>query len=104
MEMKDVFFVDRNWRKQMKMKDIFFVEVTDTFGGEANYCWVKRFKVHANTERGAMRKVAKQMGYGGGVKKDWDTGDLSRWNWRSACMCAFVQGYENWYSDSVESI
>lgn len=77
----------------MKMKEIFFVEVTDTYGGEANYSWVHRFKVHANTERGAMRKVANKMGYVGGTRKDWDTGDMSRWDWRRAAVCAFVEGY-----------
>ena len=79
----------------MKMKNIFFVEVTDTFGGEANYTWVHRFKVHANTERGAMRKIERRLPYAGGVKKDWDTGDMQRWEWRTACVCAFVEGYDN---------
>ena len=79
----------------MKMNNIYFVEVTDTFGGEANYSWVKRFKVHANTERGAMRKVARNMGFGGGTSRDWDTGDIARWVWKRACVCAFVQGYED---------
>jgi len=76
----------------MQMREIFFVEVTDTYGGEANYSWVQRFKVHANTTRGAMRKVAKEMGYGG-VSKDWDTGDMERWNWNRATVCAFIEGY-----------
>ena len=77
----------------MKMSNIYFVEVTDTYGGEANYCWVRRFKVHANTERGAMRKVSNRLSYAGGVAKDYDTGDMSRWVWRKACVCAFVEGY-----------
>ena len=75
------------------MKEIFFVEVTDTFGGEANYTWVHRFKVHASTERGAMRKIERRLPYAGGVKKDWDTGDMERWVWRKACVCAFVEPY-----------
>ena len=79
----------------MKMNNIFFEEVTDTFSGEANYSWVHRFKVHANTERGAMRKVERRLPYAGGVRKDWDTGDMSRWSWRKACVCAFVQGYDD---------
>ena len=77
------------------MKEIFFVEVTDTYGGEANFSWVHRFKVHASTERGAMRKVERRLPYLGGVRKDWDRGDCQRWLWRKACVCAFVQGYEN---------
>jgi hypothetical protein len=78
------------------MKEIFFVEVTDTYSGESNYSWVKRFKVHASSERGAMRKVGRRLSYySGGIKKDWDTGNMSRWLWRNAAVCAFVQGYED---------
>jgi len=33
--------------------------------------------------------------YSGGIKKDWDTGNMSRWLWRNAAVCAFVQGYED---------
>jgi len=77
----------------MKMREIFFVEVTDTYGGEANFSWVRRFKVHANTKRGAMRKVANAMGYVGGTRKDWDSGDMERWNWNRAAVCAFIEGY-----------
>ena len=78
-----------------KMKSIFYVEVTDTFAGEANYCWVHRFKVHANTARGAMRKVERRLPYAGGVHKDFDTGDMQRWDWNTAAVCAFVEGYED---------
>lgn len=92
------------------MKEVFYIEVTDTYGGEANYCWVKRFKVSASTARGAMRKVANHMGYIGGVRKGWDWGDSQRWDWRRAAVCAFVEYYDlrEWYDDErkmfVESI
>jgi hypothetical protein len=90
----------------MKMKNIYFVEVTDTFGDEANYSWVQRFKVHANTERGAMRKVQRFMPYAGGVKKACSFGDMDRWNWNKACVCAFVEGYidQAEYVSRVQSI
>ena len=39
------------------------VYITDTFAGELNYCWVTKFKVKANTERGAVWKVARQTGF-----------------------------------------
>ena len=39
------------------MKHTYFIEMTDTFGGEANYCWFNRFLVSASTPRGAMRRV-----------------------------------------------
>ena len=38
--------------------ETFHIEVTDTFGGEANYCWVKRFKVTAKSELGAAWQFA----------------------------------------------
>jgi len=90
----------------MKTKNIYFVEVTDTFRGEANYSWCARFKVHANTMRGAMRKVEQRSPYAGGIYKDMDYGDMQRWHWREASVCAFIEDYvdqaEHVYS--VESI
>lgn len=44
------------------MKNRYFIEMTDTFGGEANYCWVNRFIVSASSHRGAMRKVCALTG------------------------------------------
>jgi hypothetical protein len=35
------------------------VEVTDTFGGEANYCWVKRFKLTLPLARAEGAKARK---------------------------------------------
>ena len=40
------------------------IEITDTFGGEANYSWIRRYEIAANTMRGAMQKLAKQYGAG----------------------------------------
>jgi hypothetical protein len=78
----------------MKMRSIFFVEVTDTYGGEANYSWVHRFKVHANTARGAIRKVRQSMSLPS-AKCDSNYGDMIRYNFRNTAICAFVSGYEN---------
>lgn len=33
------------------------VTYTDTFGGEANFCWAHRFEIQAKTMRGAVRKA-----------------------------------------------
>lgn len=40
------------------------IEVTDTFGGEANYCWVDRYTIEANSIRGAVNKLARIRGGG----------------------------------------
>ena len=66
-------------------KQQFLVEMTDTYGGEANYCWVNRFLVTASGERGAIGMVTRKTGYparsvGGG-----------RYNARGACVCYFVE-------------
>ena len=44
-------------------KQIFYFEMTDTFGGENNYSWIKRFAVSAKTLRGALIKLSKETGY-----------------------------------------
>ena len=44
------------------MKNHYYIEMTDTFGGEANYCWVNRFIVSASSHRGAMRRVCTRTG------------------------------------------
>lgn len=72
----------------------YFVEVTDTFGGEANYCWVNRYLVNAKSFRGAVRKVAKAEGYSGRVRLDYTTGDSARHNIRGACVCILSQWAE----------
>ncbi len=70
----------------------FNIEVTDTYGGEANYCWVRRFTIKAKSFRGAINALARQ--YGGQWRIDYNTGDIARYNQRGACVCAFVE-YSN---------
>ena len=80
--------------RSYKQSDFFFVEVTDTYGGEANYCWVKRFKVLARTTKGAVRKVREEMGLPP-AKLDGDYGDMSRYDFKQTAICAFVMPYED---------
>lgn len=82
------------------MKNHYFIEMTDTFGGEANYCWVNRFIVSASSPRGAMRKVANKTGFA--VRN----AGCDRWDAVGACVCYFVEwidaadirGYQETYS------
>ena len=67
------------------MKNQYFIEMTDTFGGEANYCWVNRFIVSASTPRGAMRRVCTRTG--DSVR---DVGG-DRWDSTRDCVCYFVE-------------
>ena len=75
------------------MKTTFFVEMTDTYGGSANYCWVRRYLVKATTMRGAIRIVAKHTGYSGRLKKVADYGDMTRHDAKGACICFFTSYY-----------
>jgi hypothetical protein len=43
----------------------FNLEVTDTFGGEANYCWVKRSQTKATSRRGILNAVKRLAGWDG---------------------------------------
>jgi hypothetical protein len=67
------------------MKHQFFVEMTDTYGGEANYSWVNRFLVTASSELGAIRKVTTRTGHRArGV-------GCGRYDVPGACICYFVE-------------
>lgn len=67
---------------------MYLVEMTDTYGGEANYAWVRRFSVKAKTHLGAMRKVAKETGYN--FHKAYGDPDMTRYDANKACICFFV--------------
>ena len=71
----------------------FAIEITDTFGGEANYSWVKRFSVEAKSILGAVQKVARDQG--GGWRVEYNNGDFARYNLKGACVCMFVEYAED---------
>lgn len=39
------------------------VEVTDTFGGDANYCWVRRYTIERMPEHIALSTAARQRNW-----------------------------------------
>lgn len=41
----------------------FYFEMTDTFGGELNYCWIRRFKISAKNLKGALIKLSRETGF-----------------------------------------
>lgn len=75
------------------MQSLFFVEVTDTYGEDANYSWVKRYKVHASSELGAIRKVSAETGLN--FRKEWDDGTTVRYDAKHCAVCAFLSPYED---------
>jgi len=84
-------------------KEFFFIEMTDTYGGEANYSWVMRFKVKAATMRGAIVKVSREAGLQGRLKKSYDLGDIVRHNVSGAAICLFTQ-FWNEYNAQYSNI
>ena len=74
-----------------KTTEIYFIELTDTYGGEANYSWVSRFKVHASSVVSAVRKVSIKTGLN--FRKQWDSGELIRYDSKSGATCLFVSEY-----------
>jgi hypothetical protein len=64
-------------------------EVTDTFGGEANYSWVERGTVKAATESGAIRAAKRAAGLCGRHRTT-DFGDCLRCDMVGRCVVLFV--------------
>lgn len=61
--------------------------MTDTFGGELNYCWLHRFTIDAKNERGALIKLARETGF------NFRNNGL-HYKARKACIAAYFLDYE----------
>jgi hypothetical protein len=71
----------------------FTAEYTDTFGGEANYSWVRRttFDVKTNTNRAILRKAKALMGLSGARGRTEDYGDMLKFTPYKSCTVMFVK-------------
>lgn len=70
----------------------FKVTFTDTFGGEANYCWVDEYVVQAQSLRQAVTKAKKQRYYSPVPRhRVSDFGDMLRIDMAGSCVCAFAE-------------
>ena len=67
---------------------LFYIEVTDTFGGEANYSWVTRHIIRASTERGAVNKFSKLS------SMEWRGVGCDRYDSKSGATCYFLSAYD----------
>jgi len=70
-------------------------EVTDTFGGEANYSWVKRGEVECKegenySDLAAVRRVKKAIGWQNVRCKVSNFGDMIQLNPIGACQVCFI--------------
>jgi hypothetical protein len=68
--------------------NLFFIEVTDTFGGDANYSWVTRHAIRAATQRGAINRFAKLSGM------HWHGVGCERYDSDSGATCYFIGSYD----------
>jgi hypothetical protein len=75
-------------------KPTYNIEVTDTFGGEANYCWVKRGTTTARSRRGKIEAAKRLAGWTGWCRvKASDYGDVMEirpTESSGVCQIAFV--------------
>jgi hypothetical protein len=77
-----------NARNARAPQRLFFVEVTDTFGGEANYSWVTRHAIHARTQRGAVNRFSRMSGM------HWHGVGCERFDSASGATCFFIDAYD----------
>ena len=86
------------------------IEVTDTFAGDANYCWVKRYRIpsiEGESKLATMRRAKKAASLNGVRCRSTDYGDSWRLDVVGACVCAFITWTEyepgELYGDDEES-
>ena len=66
-------------------------EYTDTFGGQANYCWVRRAEIELPvgiSDRAMARRVKAALGITGLRGRSYRNGDT--WEFRPHRMCTVV--------------
>ncbi len=74
------------------------VEHTDTFGGEANYCWVRRYQIPDGTRAALVRRAKALTGLTGHRCKVYDQGgDLIEIRPQGLCQVVFV----SWVEDNL---
>ena len=70
------------------MKTLYFIEVTDTYGGEANYSWVTRHVIKAKSLRGAVNALSRRSGI------SWHSVGCDRYDSKSGATCAFIHEFD----------
>lgn len=78
-----------NLTRNKRKKNLYIIEMTDTYGGEPNYCWARRYKTESVSIVGAVTKLAKH--YGRNFRVDYCDGFSARYNAVGAPICIFVE-------------
>jgi len=84
----------------------FQIEVTDTFGGEANYCWVRRYRITdatGLTDAQIIRRAKKAAGWTGVRCARDDIGETLALRPRGVCQIMFVSYCEPEHLEGVEA-
>ena len=68
----------------MKTKSTYTFEVTDTFGGEANYCWKREHSFEAVSLHGALCMLSRKEGL------NFRSVGCDRYDAQEAFICAFL--------------
>lgn len=74
------------------MQNTYYIEVTDTFSGEANYSWITRHAIKANTMRGAINRFSRMSGMNWHCVGDYS--DSKRYDSESGATCFFIEEYD----------
>lgn len=67
-----------------------FVEYTDTFGGEANYCWVRRYYLKTDNDKVPVRQAKKLCGLTGARGCSNEHGDEYEFRPYRSCTVMFI--------------
>lgn len=69
------------------------IEVTDTFGGQANYSWVERSKLRVPdgvSDLALVRRIKSVAGYSGIRGRTWVAGDSVEIRFPARCIVIFA--------------
>ena len=75
------------------MKTLYYIEVTDTFGGEANYSWVTRHVIKAKSLKGAVNALSRRSGI------SWHSVGCNRYDSKSGATCFFIEEFDPEFHD-----
>ena len=68
---------------------LYYIEVTDTFGGDANYSWVTRHIIKAKTHRGAVNRFSRLS------DMSWHGVGCDRYDSKSGATCFFIDEFDH---------
>lgn len=74
--------------RDKRKKNTYIIEMTDTYGGEPNYCWARRYRTESVSIVGAITKLSKY--YGRNFRKTYGDEFEARYNAVGASICIFI--------------